>query len=516
MSLNGTLRCAATGRTAANVSIFAGVLLMLGVSLFIQSRAILNHDVGCVLAMARRLLEGGEFFTEVLDPNPPLVFWLFTVPHRIGEVMGASPVVAFRVLMFVTVAVSLGLVYVILVRQLRSDLVGASLIMVGLTMGLLVYGQPDFGLREHLMMVLAAPYIVTVATGGASLHPFVRLAVGCAAGVGFALKPQFLIIPVLLECMCRRAATLRTRLNPERTGIVTTLAVYGVALALFGRRYLFEVPPLVLSAYGGYDAPLVTLLRSCRLDVAMLSIAGLIALRESPVLTLGLKTFLVAGAATMVVYVWAGKGWSYQSYPLSVASFTCGVLAVGSVCRKHVTPLRARAGDVVLAGVMVGLTVVQIVQVVQANVALVRHNDAATTQRALAKVIESHAAGQPLYSLSTSVAPTFPAANYTTARWASRFTCLWWLPTVVNGAISGTPDDQKDAATRTALETILLDAVAEDLSRFRPVLILVDERPEKQGIKERGFNMLQYLSRDHRIALFLAEYEDIGAQAECG
>src|SRR5262249_57922068 len=70
---------------------------------------------------------------------------------------------------------------------------------------LLVLPGPEFGQREHLLVAAALPYLCIFARSldGGPTQPAGETIAGILAGVGCALKPQFLLAFVLLEILGR-------------------------------------------------------------------------------------------------------------------------------------------------------------------------------------------------------------------------------------------------------------------------------------------------------------------------
>jgi len=72
-------------------------LLVAAIGLAMQQPTALNHDVAWVLDSSRRLLHGGEFGVDVVDSNPPLIWWISSIPMFVAEGLGVAPIPLFRV-----------------------------------------------------------------------------------------------------------------------------------------------------------------------------------------------------------------------------------------------------------------------------------------------------------------------------------------------------------------------------------------------------------------------------------
>jgi hypothetical protein len=56
-------------------------------------------------------------------------------------------------------------------------------------------------------------------------------------------------------------------------------------------------------------------------------------------------------------------------------------------------------------------------------------------------------------------------------------------------------------------ERSLFESVVDDLLKYRPALLFVDEANPKWVFLRRRFDYLEYYSQDPRFAVFLKEYE---------
>jgi hypothetical protein len=105
----------------------------------------------------------------------------------------------------------------------------------------------DFGQREHLMVILGLPYLSAAIPRPEPEHgalpPAMRVFIGIAAGVGFCLKPYFLLIPLLVEAW--RWSHLRgaTFVRIEIIAMALVGAAYVLAVVLFAPEYLSVVVP---------------------------------------------------------------------------------------------------------------------------------------------------------------------------------------------------------------------------------------------------------------------------------
>jgi hypothetical protein len=134
----------------------------------------------------------------------------------------------------------------------------------------------------------------------------------------------------------------------------------------------------------------------------------------------------------------------------------------------------------------------------------------------LVAAVRRHApSGGSLYVFSYTIGSSFPLVNYSGVRWASRFPHLWIIEAAYQDQLQGT--DSLRYRSREAMEPperYMNDAVAEDLARYRPdVLLVLWHARDTQRNGLRRLDYLGYFRRDPRIAAVLGDYrfaEEVG------
>src|SRR4029434_9269112 len=121
-----------------------------------------------------------------------------------------------------------------------------------------------FGEREHLMLILALPYVFLTAARLVGNRIPSRLAVfiGLLAALGFGMKPYFLLVPICLEIYIAvvRRSILSWR-RPETLTLALALLSYAAAIPIVHPEYVDVIIPYTLLVYDAYSAPLLAVLR---------------------------------------------------------------------------------------------------------------------------------------------------------------------------------------------------------------------------------------------------------------
>ena len=340
---------------------------------------------------------------------------------------------------------------------------------------------------------------------------------GVLAGIGFALKPQFLLVWGAVEGYVAWRLRMR-RPSAEAIGTAAFLALYVAGVLLMTPEYL-RLVRLLGPAYSGYGRypfwqVLVTAPGTALCAVAVLAWAAL--RREArhrtlwTVLLLALVAGFVAGAAQQ-------KGWGYHFYPARAFAIALLALAVMDVRRPLMRPVQRVYSAVALASLGTALLSAVTTAAMRAG-----HRDHARRAEAtriaeLVAAVRRHAGpGGSLYALSYTNESGFPLVNYSGARWASRFPHLWILEAVYHDRLGALPPLRFHPPERMgAAERYLNQAVYEDLTRHRPDLLMVlrHARDLPQNTHRR-LDYLGYFSREPRIASVFRKYRHVETVGE--
>src|SRR5262249_24939388 len=162
---------------------------------------------------------------------------------------------------------------------------------------------PEFGQREHLLVAAALPYLCIFARSidGKRTQPVSEITAGILAGIGCALKPQFLLAFALLEIL-GRVHGLRLARRTTLTAAFTMLLYVG-AIGLFFPAYFIKAIPLGLALYGPTDVGWLQLLSDSR-------------------------AVLLADAAAFMLWWISRDKLSERALPLTLAVFATGAILV--------------------------------------------------------------------------------------------------------------------------------------------------------------------------------------------
>ncbi|WP_374580271.1 hypothetical protein [Pseudoduganella sp.] len=305
----------------------------------------LNHDVAYLLYAAGRVLRGATLYVDVPEINPPLIVWLKLPLAWLALHTGWPDALVLR--LAVLAAGMLAVAWS--AHLLRAQLAGGfwwSWTAVGVFVALLLPGY-EFGQREHLALLCGLPYLAEAALR-CNRQPASRstqVAAAVLATIGFALKPHFFAVPLLVEVY---AAWRLRRLSMGCVAAVALLAAYLAAIWLFAPHYLDMVRLLATGYWGfskGWGAFLtVPYFYATALLVLLASLARPRAGELPAVLRLAIAGFTLAAIVQQ-------KGWSYHWIgALSLAWLLFGLAAASATAHRSVRGMPLT--PVIVAGVM--------------------------------------------------------------------------------------------------------------------------------------------------------------------
>ena len=256
----------------------------------------MTHDAAWQMWIGRQMLHGADLYTDIVEVNPPIWFWISVPIAGLAEVLKVPGLTALAAFLFLTVAISTWLSK----QVLRSD---APLWPILVAM---VFPLQHFAQREHFALIVAIPYVLLVALRerGDTVPTRQAAFIGLVAALGFALKPQFALVPLALEIWAWKAR----RIRPETVALAAFAAAYSVALLVFESDYLKNALPLILTAYSEFK-PLE--LQSLLPSLAAFLFACPLLVRARGVAA----AFTVAGLSFYLIYILQLKGWPYQAVP---------------------------------------------------------------------------------------------------------------------------------------------------------------------------------------------------------
>jgi len=480
-----------------------GVVVVAAMAAVFYPQFSLNHDAGWYVAATGRFLDGARLYEDIIEINPPLAFYLTIPPLAVARALGGNPTTSYFVYVCILCLASCLWTFRLL-RHAALERAERNVLLLVVTVALFVLPVAEFGQREHLMLAFALPFLLSLILRPAMppIGASHQIALALTASLGLLLKPHFLLIPASIAIMrLWQERSLRALFDPGLLALALAAIAYAVFVALAHPAYLRFIVPVAREVYAAYGAGAGRVLFKHELTAMLVgAIAALSGVRAfSNPITQRLASASVGAAAAYLIQF---KGWNYHVLPLS--AFV--LLSAAWLC---LCSARAIRRDLILVA---GLAVFALMALDQQ---IARGPYQSRTTAIFKPYVKTD--GESILVLSTNVWAGFPFVNEVSGRWASRFPAQWFIPGAHNRLQSEECTRNRASCGRAAeILNLARTAIIEDIARFRPDVIFIDERASKSYFQSRSFDYVEFLSEHPEFSLFRSCYRRIGSNREYG
>jgi hypothetical protein len=318
------------------------------------------------------------------------------------------------------------------------------------------------------------------------------------AGIGIAIKPHFFLVWLMVEGYLFFVQRSRqTWKSPENIIIPSILISYWIVVGVFFPEYVTSAFKAA-QVYGAYNTTFSDLFAQQTAVLWLIAVVILLATRADRNGRRAPELFFVAGTSLLIVALFQRKGWGYQFYPARVALLlSIGFLFASTLQRlKWFSKLRLMSvATLFMVFAAAKVAVDSFVQPLPGSIP------------SLLQFVKN-ADGKSLMFFSTVSEPQFPLVDYAHVGWASRFTCLWFLPHFYRN-VSVRPHEPfpyHEPQEMSLLEREFFDEVISDLVARCPELLFNDIADVKYPFGQTKFNFIEYYSMDSRFANLFQKY----------
>ena len=482
------------GKGARQLPAFVIIAALFAFVAYLQLRAPLIHDASWYIHVARGLLAGKHLYTDFIEVNPPLGMWLLVPVVWLADTSTLPADTVYKTIILLISACSIAYVNRCLKFLEAPPATWRPFWLVAFAAAILLVPGADFGEREHLIILLFAPWLFLrlVKQRGMRVPAGEAIAVGSFAAFAILLKPQAVFAPLFLEAwLLWQSRQLWNAVSVENIAAGLAVAAYGASIAWLTPEFITQMLPLGRAAYlPFYGYPWEVQLFNARWFVLFILAAGTYVLRLDGVLRQIAIACLLAAMGFALSYAVQNKGFTYQAIPatvfagLAVASVAAGLWNTESKSR-------------IIAGILLALVAARIVlepPIYQTSDAVFRAGMATHAPNA-----------KSIFIASTRLSHGFPLVEEARLQWASRLPTQWLAPYVASKWRDGPLPD--DAVVRLAL-----DATVTDMITGQPEAIFVDQSSDQAYVPGGSFDYLKFWSNDQRFDEFWKAYRLAGNQ----
>lgn len=221
------------------------LLLLCLLAYWIQINQYLEPDIAILSHEALQMLQGKTYAHGIFEPNPPMIFYLNFLPVIISKLTGWNYIYVFQT--YITTLIFLS----ILCTQFFFNIIFQSkkhfidVMTYAWACILLFLPMRSFGQREHLLLMFTMPYVLLAAIRleNKTVKKSMTMITGIMAGIGFAIKPFFVLTLILIEFVfVYRNKSVFGWLRIESVIAALMIIFYGFAVIVFYPGYLDIIP----------------------------------------------------------------------------------------------------------------------------------------------------------------------------------------------------------------------------------------------------------------------------------
>lgn len=442
-----------------------------------------DSDVAWQFWIAQQIHAGAKLYTDIVEVNPPLWFWMALPIDRLATAFHVRPEPILAAAVGTFAALSLAATDQLL-RHITPP--RRTLLLSYAASCLLAMPWVHLGQREQLVLIGTLPYAALIAarSTGRDIPAALAFLIGAGAAAVFALKHYFLIVPLALELWL--LLTVGRRWHWRRPEIVATISVgaaYAAAVVIWASEYLTKIVPMVRLSYGMLRPPSVGYLFG---PYALLGLASLglvsaqmrAATRSQAPFAAALTIAAIAFAAT---YFIQAKGWIYHAIPL----LGCASLALFALLSEVRVPGRL---VVLLAPALLILPL---------WLALAERRNPSLPNADLMEAVAGLRPGATVGFLSVDGAVPWSITLQRGFHYPSRYMSYWML----NATLANEQQPNPDPRLNNLARKVVADTIA-DFECSPPIRIVV---PRPQAGRP-GFDILPFFLRDARFTALLGHY----------
>ena len=437
----------------------------------------------------RQWLAGAALYVDIIEINPPWAMYLVLPAIWLADFLTISDTSAIYVFTAAVLFTSLAWVAHILNHDNSLSEPNRLVVLLLAALAVTVPAMANIAQREHLMVILALPYVFGFLVLPRPDSGFGGVARACFAAVGLMMKPHFILIPVALTLVeIVKLKSLRPVFAPSNLTFLLLGLLYVLLVARFHPAYFSDIVPLGIQVYGAYGYDGLTVLMGAK-PIFIAAFAGLLLAGARKVK--GAKSLAAVVLSVLFIYLAQWTGYAYQSLPITMFV----ALAAGwFVVQPQLKPTM-RLFSLLLVFFINGYAI----------------NKGFYTNPwvgYLSQTLKGFDQPKRMMSLSTNLGEAFPYVLEANVGWTSRYPALWAIPGALNGlARLDCGDSAPECENLQAILAQSRRAIVDDLIAQQPNILLVMRKAAY--VEDPDFEFITFLSVDPRFEPFLADFREI-------
>lgn len=447
-----------------------------------------NTDIAWLLTVGERVLGGEMLYRDVIETNPPIAVWIYIPGLLVGRALHVRPEIVTDALVFLGVAISLGMSALILKRsQALSAVNGWPLVIVAFA-ALTILPMQQFGQREHIALILLLPMLAVLVLRSVGESPplWAVIVAGLGAGLTLAFKPHFAIALAFgLLALAVRHRSPRILFAPENVIAAAMVGVYAAVIIMFYPRFFTLIGPLVRDVYIPVGKSFGAMVTKPAVTIWLALMVSAFYFRRGKQIDTPVLLLIATSAGFALAFFLQRKGWPYHSYPMIVSA----MLAIGVMLAEE--PGKSKTDIFRRRGQAAGLAILFACAMAWFNTG----SDITFLRERVAR-LDPH---PKLLALTAEPSIGHPLVRTLDGVWVSRQQALWvegYRDYMKQTGILR-PDNEAAVNAHAAREREFLIA---DIRKKPPTVVLVDNLTGEWGLWLASHPEVSALLKDYSVA----------------
>lgn len=480
----------------------------------IQSNIFLNGDVGYLVQVTNRLFDGGSYARDFFETNPPMILYLYAPASLLAKQFAWNVPFIMQNYFFLLASLSSVSCYFLLKKIFfPQDRVSAYIAFLTILFVTLILPMDEFGQREHLLVILILPYLLSavLALEGKSIQPVLAFLIGLFASFGFALKPYFLVSLCLVEgYFLWRKKIWGGFFRTESITIFGVLFFYLISIFIFQPAYIKIMLPLVSHLYFiGISEPIMFAFMRFHVDFCVGGILFAIYFYyKNKKVDHYAMIMILASIGFVAAFIIPRAPWLYHVIP--AFSLVCIVLAYFIGKKVHADFFAYKKAQEKISNMLfivpcvIGIFFVPLLLCVVNIKELIQDKKSGPMIR-IAQYIESLPGRHAILCFSANTTEDcFPLIYNSHSHYGGRFPFFWW----VRGVLKREMLKQDNAAIQND-KAYLFQNMIEDFSRYQVDLVIVNKKDF--ALVEPHFNMINFFSQNEKFRTLWTQFKIIAS-----
>ena len=318
----------------------------------------INNDVAWHLQVAEFILNGKTLYKDIIEINPPLIYYLRTIDVYISSILNLSPIIASKFITLSFCFISIYLCKKIIIENNSDYLkylpsIAFTILILPLCMRINQFGQ-----KEHLFIIMVMPYTISKIFA-IKAQKNIRNIILLMASLGFCIKPFFLLWLATLQLATKNGKSLESTIICKDNIFIGLFGLIYILLAfIITPEYFGKIIPDLSLFYHYYRMPvdIYLIIKTISHLVIYVIPIGILYIYKDKISSSWAKMLLISIFIALIQL----KGWQYHFYPAMVCAFITSTILIYNFIEKKKPTKTKRNIIIFIVSAVIGFLIIPI------------------------------------------------------------------------------------------------------------------------------------------------------------